>query len=87
MLVNRRPRPSQVGCGLTTARRRLLHTKLDRAQPRATPPDQGLPSQATMVEIGFVEARESLGETPRCARGDRQRSHLSIGFGSSERGW
>jgi hypothetical protein len=85
MRVSRRTRPSQVGCGSTTARRRLLHTQTHHAQPGSTPPDQGAPTQVTV--IGFVEARETLGQSSLRVRVAPLLGHASIVSGSKARGW
>ena len=87
MRVSRRTRPSQVGCGSTTARRRLLHTQTHGPQSRPTPPDQAPPTQATMIMIGFDEAWETPGELPLRARVDPESGHTSIVSGSRTRGW
>ena len=89
MRVSRRTRPSQVGCGSISVRRRLLHTQTHdpQSRPTPTPPDQVPPSQATMIMIGFVEAWELPGELPPRARVDPQSGHASIGSGSRARGW
>ena len=87
MRVSRRSRPSQVGCGSTTARRRLLHTQSHGPQPGLTPPDPDLPNKATVIGIGFVEVRETLGDLARCARVDPPSGHASIVSGSRARGW
>jgi hypothetical protein len=87
MRVSRRPRPSQVGCGSTSARRRLLHTQTHGPQSRQVPPDQIPPSQATMIMIGFVEAWEMPAELPPRGRVGLQSGHASIVPGSRARGW
>jgi hypothetical protein len=85
--VSRRIRPSRVGCGSTSARRRLLHTQSDGAQVRPTLLDQSpTTAQMTAIGIGFVEARETLDELPLCARVDPPSGHASIVFGSRARG-
>ena len=87
MRVSRRTRPSQVSCGSTSARRRLLHTETHGPQSRLAPPDQIPPSQATMIMIGFVEAWETPGELPPHTRIDSQSGQASIVSGSRARGW
>jgi hypothetical protein len=86
MRVSRRTRPSQVGCGSATARRRLQHTQTHDTQSRTTPPDQASPTQVTMIRIGFVEAWETLGVLPWRSGVDPQSDHASIVARSRARG-
>lgn len=88
MRVTRRIRPSQIGCGSTIARRRLLHAQTHDAQLRQPSPDHGSPTgQATVIEIDFAGARESPGELEFRHRVDRPVAHPSIVDDARARGW
>ena len=86
MRVNRHTRPSQVGCGSTTARRRLLHIQPHDAEPGQMPPDEDLSIQATTIGFRFVAVRETPGELHHRASGDLLTGQASIVLGSRTRG-
>jgi hypothetical protein len=83
--VSRRFRPSQVGCGSTTVRRRLLHTQTHAAHVRPTPLDQS-PTTSQMTAIGITGAWEVLDELPLRARVNSPSGHELIVVGSRARG-
>jgi hypothetical protein len=83
--VSRRIRPSQVGCGSTTVRRRLLHTQTHTAHVRPTPLDQS-PTTSRLTAIGITGAWEALNELPLRARVNPPSSHELIVVGSRARG-
>jgi hypothetical protein len=85
--VSRPIRPSQVGCGSTTVRRRLLHTQTHAAHVRSTPLDQSpTTSQMTAIGIGGAGARDTLGELPLRAKVNSPSGHELIVVGSRARG-
>jgi hypothetical protein len=84
--VIRRTRPSQVGCGSTTVRRRILHIQPHGAQPRQTPPNEDLSTQATTIGIGFVAVRESPGELHPRAGAELLTGQAAVVLGARARG-
>jgi len=75
--VSRRIRSSQVGCGSTTVRRRLLHTQTHTAHVRPTPLDQS-PTTSQMTAIGIgVLGRGIHSKNCLCVRGSIPRVVMS----------
>lgn len=86
MRVTRRTRPSQVGCGASIARRRLLHTRADPSPPAAEPHDQGSMDGLTMVvRLDFHDGIETPGEPDRTLHGDRRQTQELAAAASSAR--
>ncbi len=88
MRVTRRVCPSQIGCGLSIARRRLVHAQTHNVQLRQTSPDYGSRTvQLTMVEIDFGDALDAPGDLELRARVERPGDHASSIGATRARGW
>ena len=87
MRVTRRTRPSQIGCGPSAARRRLLH-----AQARVAPPALEARGQTSLADLSLViqldlfDAGEALTKPTRHTKGDRLENQVLVVVGSSQRG-
>ena len=89
MRVTRRARPSQVGCGASIGRRRLLHTQASEVPLTAENHEQGSMAGLTMVvRLDFHDAREMPAEPAhsRQVQGDRLQSQEPGATASSARG-
>lgn len=88
MRVNRRIRPSQIGCGSTRARRRLLHAQRHDSPLRQWSADHDAPTgQATVIAIDVADARQCPGELRRPAGVDRPGGHAPVVIAARARGW
>lgn len=86
MRVHRRIRPSQIGCGSTKARRRLLH-----AQRPDLPLGQGCPDHdaptGQAVAIDVADTRQLPSELRHDAGVDRPGGHAPVVIAATARGW
>ena len=88
MRVTRRARPSQVGCGASAARRRLLHAHVSDSPPALEPGDQVSMNDLSMViQLDFFSAREMSIEPAQRIGADRLENQVPLMAGASARGW
>ena len=89
MRVTRRARPSQVGCGASIGRRRLLHTQASDVPLTAETHDQASMAGLTMVvRLDFHDASELPGEPAHSqqVQCDRLQSQEPVATALSARG-
>lgn len=89
MRVTRRTRPSQVGCGTSIGRRRLLHTQAsDEPLIAETHHEESMAGLTNVVRLDFHDAREIPAEPARSrqVQGDRPQSQEPVATVSSARG-
>ena len=88
MRVTRRTRPSQVGCGASIGRRRLLHTQASDTPPAPKSQDQAAMTGLTVViQLDFLNARETRIDPAHRTRGDRLQTQAPVAAAASARGW
>ena len=88
MRVSRRAQPSQVGCGASVARRRLLHVQACDSATNPVSQDQPSVTDFSMViEIDLCGARKTLAEPPQRIRREQRQDQVTVIARSSARGW
>ena len=88
MRVSRRARPSQVGCGASVARRRLLHVQASDSATNPVSQDQPSVTDFSMViEIDLSAARKTLVEPAQRIWREHRQDQVTVFASSSARGW
>jgi hypothetical protein len=88
MRVSRRTRPSQVGCGASVARRRLLHAQASDSSATPESLDQfSIADLSMVIELDRYGARNTPAEPAQQNRSDQRQKQVPVVAGSSARGW
>jgi hypothetical protein len=87
MRVTRRTRPSQVGCGASAARRRLLHAQANDFPPGLESRGPGSMADLSMVtQLDLFDASETPARPARQTKSDSLEDLVLVTAGSRARG-